>query len=49
MTASRNSRALLAAVKLEAEFNVVIDGQTAAEKNLPGKPDPAMCPSVTRK
>ncbi|MET3709223.1 beta-phosphoglucomutase family hydrolase [Arthrobacter sp. UYEF6] len=42
VTASRNSRALLAAVKLEAEFNVVVDGQTAAEKNLPGKPDPAM-------
>lgn len=42
VTASRNSRTLLAAAKLAAEFDVVVDGQTAAEKNLPGKPDPAM-------
>lgn len=42
VTASRNSRAMLKAAGLEAEFDVIIDGQVAADKNLPGKPDPSM-------
>ncbi|MFY9637104.1 MAG: beta-phosphoglucomutase family hydrolase, partial [Cellulosimicrobium cellulans] len=42
VTASRNARALLTAAGLDAGFDVIIDGQTAAEQSMPGKPDPAM-------
>ncbi|MDD1478577.1 HAD-IA family hydrolase [Arthrobacter sp. H16F315] len=49
VTASRNARALLKAAGLETGFDVIIDGQTAAEQNLPGKPDPAMFLEAARK
>ncbi|GHD46171.1 beta-phosphoglucomutase family hydrolase [Mycetocola manganoxydans] len=42
VTASRNARALLHAAGLEAEFDVIVDGQVAEELILPGKPEPAM-------
>lgn len=41
VTASRNAEALLIAADLEGVFDVVVDGEFAAEAGLPGKPDPA--------
>ena len=41
VTASRNAEALLAAADLDGVFDVVVDGELAAEAGLPGKPDPA--------
>lgn len=41
VTASRNAEALLAAADLDGVFDVVVDGESAAEAGLPGKPDPA--------
>lgn len=42
VTASRNARAILAAAKVSFLFDVIVDGDVAAELRLPGKPDPAM-------
>ncbi|HLS72525.1 MAG TPA: beta-phosphoglucomutase family hydrolase, partial [Actinomycetaceae bacterium] len=42
VTASRNAAALLEAVGLAGAFDVVVDGDRAAELGLLGKPDPAM-------
>ena len=42
VTASRNADQLLASAELDSRFDVIVDGQVAAEMNLPGKPDPAM-------
>lgn len=42
VTASRNADALLAATGLQGLFDVVVDGERAAELGLAGKPDPAM-------
>jgi len=42
VTASRNARAILAAAQLDFLFDVIVDGDVAAELRLPGKPDPAM-------
>lgn len=41
VTASRDAEALLAAADLDGVFDVVVDGGSAAETGLPGKPDPA--------
>ncbi|MFJ5962083.1 beta-phosphoglucomutase family hydrolase [Pseudarthrobacter oxydans] len=49
VTASRNAHALLAATGLGTAFDVIIDGQTAAENALPGKPDPAMFLEAARR
>lgn len=48
VTASRNARASLVAAGLDVEFDVIVDGQTAAEERLPGKPDPAMFLAAAR-
>ncbi|MDZ4235931.1 MAG: HAD hydrolase-like protein, partial [Dietzia sp.] len=42
VTASRNAHRMLAAAGLAGMFDVVVDGEIAAEQHLPGKPDPAM-------
>lgn len=42
VTASRNADAVLAAAGLQGIFEVVVDGDRAAELGLAGKPDPAM-------
>jgi beta-phosphoglucomutase family hydrolase len=42
VTASRNAESMLAAADLVGVFDVVVDGERAAELGLPGKPDPAM-------
>src|SRR5665647_3430775 len=42
VTASRNASVLLAEAGLAGLFDVVVDGQVAAETGLAGKPDPAM-------
>lgn len=49
VTASRNARALLKAAGLDTGFDVIVDGQTAAELSLPGKPDPAMFLEAARR
>ncbi|STX03526.1 Uncharacterized glycosyl hydrolase Rv2006/MT2062 [Kocuria rosea] len=49
VTASRNAPALLRAAGLEEQFDVVIDGQVAAEQSLPGKPDPALFLEAARR
>lgn len=41
-TASRNAHAVLAAAGLKDAFDVVVDGNTAAQLGLAGKPDPAL-------
>lgn len=41
-TASRNAGTLLAAAGMAEAFDVVVDGDRAAELGLAGKPDPAM-------
>lgn len=42
VTASRHAEALLGAAGLGGAFDVVVDGNRAAELGVPGKPDPAM-------
>ena len=42
VTASRNAGSLLASADLVGVFDVVVDGERAAELGLAGKPDPAM-------
>ncbi|XNY99909.1 beta-phosphoglucomutase family hydrolase [Micrococcus luteus] len=42
VTSSKNSRAVLTAGAVLDHFPVIVDGHTAVEKNLPGKPHPAM-------
>jgi HAD superfamily hydrolase (TIGR01509 family) len=49
VTASRNAEALLASADLAGVFDVVVDGQHAAELGLPGKPDPAMFVEAARR
>lgn len=41
VSSSRNAPAVLKAAGLDHYFPVVVDGQVAAGKGLPGKPDPA--------
>lgn len=42
VSASRHARAVLAATELQDLFDVVVDGNDAAEHDLPGRPDPAV-------
>ena len=42
VTSSKNSRAVLTAGGVLDYFPVIVDGHTAIERGLPGKPDPAM-------
>jgi HAD superfamily hydrolase (TIGR01509 family) len=42
VSSSRNARRVLSAAGLSSRFPVVVDGVTAAEENLEGKPHPAM-------
>jgi len=42
VTASRNAQALLTSADLQGVFDVVVDGDRAAQLGLAGKPDPAM-------
>ena len=42
VSSSRNARAVLAAAGLAERFEIVVDGETAADHTLAGKPDPAM-------
>lgn len=42
VSSSKNARTVLRAAGLEGRFPVVVDGITAAELGLAGKPDPAM-------
>ena len=49
VTASRNAGALLAAADLDGVFDVVVDGESAAEAGLPGKPDPATFVEAARR
>ncbi|MFC5999600.1 beta-phosphoglucomutase family hydrolase [Quadrisphaera sp. GCM10027208] len=49
VTASRNAAALLAAADLAGMFDVVVDGQVAADEGLPGKPDPATFVEAARR
>lgn len=42
VTSSRNSGPVLGAGHVERMFDVVVDGNSALERGLPGKPDPAM-------
>jgi len=49
VTASRNAGALLAAAELDGVFDVVVDGELAAEAGLAGKPDPATFVEAARR
>jgi len=42
VSSSRNARAVLAAAGITDRFRTVVDGITAADESLAGKPDPAM-------
>jgi HAD superfamily hydrolase (TIGR01509 family) len=42
VSSSKNARTVLAAAGLSDRFPVVVDGLTATEEGLTGKPDPAM-------
>lgn len=42
VSSSKNARPVLAAAGLGDRFEHVVDGVTAVERSLPGKPDPAM-------
>jgi beta-phosphoglucomutase family hydrolase len=42
VSSSKNARTVLAAAGLEDRFPVVVDGRTAVDEHLAGKPDPAM-------
>ena len=41
-SSSRNARAILERARLLDEFDLIVDGQAAADLHLPGKPDPAL-------
>ena len=41
VSSSRNAVAVLAAAQLDHLFDTVVDGNSAAQLQLPGKPDPA--------
>ncbi|MFI8414680.1 beta-phosphoglucomutase family hydrolase [Paeniglutamicibacter gangotriensis] len=49
VTASRNAQFLLEAAGLAPAFDVIVDGQVAADQGLPGKPDPAMFLEAARR
>ena len=49
VTASRNAGPLLAAADLQGLFDVVVDGEVAAERHLAGKPDPATFVEAARR
>ena len=49
VTASRNAQALLEAAGLESAFDVIVDGQVAADQGVPGTPDPAMFLEAARR
>ncbi|MDQ0094869.1 HAD-IA family hydrolase [Paeniglutamicibacter psychrophenolicus] len=49
VAAGRNAVDLLASAGLAPAFDVVLDGQAAAEQGLPGKPDPAMLLEAARR
>lgn len=49
VTASRNAHRMLAEAGLAGMFDVVVDGEIAAEQHLPGKPDPAMFLEAARR
>lgn len=42
VSSSKNARTVLRAAELEQRFPVIVDGHTAVEHHLAGKPDPAM-------
>ena len=42
VSSSKNARTVLAAAGMSDRFPVIVDGLTAVEDQLPGKPDPAM-------
>lgn len=42
VSSSKNARPVLAAAGLDGRFPVIVDGVTAVEEELAGKPDPAM-------
>ena len=42
VSSSKNARTVLAAAGMTDRFRVVVDGLTAVDKGLPGKPEPAM-------
>ena len=48
VSSSRNARAVLAAAEITDRFVTVVDGTTAAEEHLAGKPDPAMFLAAAR-
>ena len=48
VSSSRNARAVLAAADITDRFATVVDGTTAADEQLAGKPDPAMFHSAAR-
>jgi trehalose-phosphatase len=49
ISASRNAAAVLAAAGVDTLFDARVDGDTAAELNLPGKPDPAVFLEAARR
>jgi trehalose/maltose hydrolase-like predicted phosphorylase len=49
VTASRNAAVVLAAAGLRDTFGAVVDGVTAAELKLPGKPQPALFLEAARR
>ena len=49
VSSSRNARTVLAAADLTDRFPVVVDGLTAADEGLAGKPDPAMFAAAAAK
>jgi beta-phosphoglucomutase-like phosphatase (HAD superfamily) len=42
VSSSKNARTVLEAARISDRFNAVVDGTTAVEQHLPGKPDPGM-------
>jgi beta-phosphoglucomutase family hydrolase len=48
VSSSENCAAVLKAARIESLFEVRVDGQTAAEMNLPGKPEPDMFLTAAR-
>lgn len=48
VSSSRNARAVLDAARITDRFATVVDGTTAAEEGLAGKPDPAMFLAAAR-
>ena len=47
ITSSRNASMVLEAAGVQHLFEVIIDGNVAAERGLPGKPDPAVFVEAT--